>query len=1555
MTKKNPVEQSDYIRNEYKKYLKASFSFNDEKLNKKLGTQIDTEPLFKGAYIDINMPFVSTKSLSELINEGTVCKSFNELGHIDLNQKLYHHQELAIRKIVEGRNIVVTTGTGSGKTECFLFPIINEIMKDIEKGDNPPGIRAIMLYPMNALVNDQMGRIRDILSDYPQIRFGAFTGDSPEGVSKKERENSLELKGYSIPDNELVSREEIRDNPPHILFTNYSMLEYLLIRPKDSILFDSDNLGHWKYIVLDEAHTYSGAKGIEVSLLLRRLTGLAHGNKPGFILTSATLGKRGDSEDDIIRFAKKLTSEDFEVSDILFADRQRMDESILEYNVEPGDYPRIEKACADKNTLMPMIAKYTTVDSEWDVNRCLYEGLIKDKHVYQLYSILKDGPKLFKNVLSVFEDMDKEQLVSLIHLINMSRKNNKGLYDLKYHSFVRSLSGAYMTLGNPKMLSIKKCNYIDGLKTFEIGNCRYCKELFIIGKIVLDPDGNVMRLYQNDDVDIYENYDDVDRFNVEYFLLKENVDDREFEENDVTEYTICCKCGAIFITNNLNAHKCDCGSEYAVELLKVNRTKETEAKNNISTCPCCKHTSKSGIVRSLSIGKDEATAIVAQTLYQSMEDNDSTVRKPHKLSFASNNTETDELKSSTKQVLTFSDSRQQASFFAVFFNANHSRFLQKRVIWDAVENANYGDITVDHLITLLDKKIRENQLFPDNTNSLKHAWIAVLSELMLADGAYGAEGLGLFHFALSIDDVMEQLTEEDIDAYFGKYDLNKRDLETLINVLFTTFKTSSAINTVDSTLTLEDKKEFLEYRRFDNYIARHLSKAEKNTSSYLPIKASMPNNGMDYVTKVCKCSQDEAAEVMGMIFDTIGKEGLVFTKHDTKETYQIKTDRYILKNYKTTQYYRCSTCGNITPYNIHGVCTRKGCAGTLLPVDPDEVLRTNYYREQYKTQIIEGIAIAEHTAQLDKETARKYQMDFKNKKINVLSCSTTFEMGVDIGDLETVYMRNVPPTPANYVQRAGRAGRRLDSSAFVLTYCGSTSHDYTFFENPKAMIAGIINPPYFDIENEKIIVRHLIAASLGYFFRIYPEYYENIQQLLCNGGIEELKDYLSSKPQQLGEYIDDEILLGDIHQKYCHFKWIRAVEELHIMDVFVESLRNDFSEFRKAEESAKQMDDYDTAGYYSRQISKLGESRVIDKLSDFSVIPKYGFPVDLVDLKIIKNGRVDNRYDLSRDLRIAISEYAPGSEIIVDGEKYTSRYITTPKKVEPTKYYYKTCDNCGRITVGTTFRSIDTCSNCGRPFDDVNNNDYFIIPEWGFKTGKTVESTRIKPRKSYSGEVAYLGGGESDGIKIAVGHAITVESTTNDKLLVMNRKTFYLCPACGYGHVDYKNTLLPKIKLKHKTYSEFDCECNELVKTHIGHMFKTDVARMVIPSLSLESKNSRAIALSFMYAFLEGLSNAFNIDRNDINGLLDMNMSKDSYDVIIYDDVPGGAGYIKQLMNEDAIKKVLREAKNKVSQNCCDEDTSCYHCLRNYYNQSVHPMLKRKHALQALQNIQDNL
>ena len=133
---------------------------------------------------------------------------------------------------------------------------------------------------------------------------------------------------------------------------------------------------------------------------------------------------------------------------------------------------------------------------------------------------------------------------------------------------------------------------------------------------------------------------------------------------------------------------------------------------------------------------------------------------------------------------------------------------------------------------------------------------------------------------------------------------------------------------------------------------------------------------------------------------------------------------------------------------------------------------------------IQYMRIAEHTAQLSKDEARKKQTDFVNGNINILSCSTTFEVGVDVGELETVFMRNVPPTPANYVQRAGRAGRRTDSTAFAVTYSSLKSHDFINFDDPTKMISGKISPPIFEIENYKIIKRHLYATILSEFWRI---------------------------------------------------------------------------------------------------------------------------------------------------------------------------------------------------------------------------------------------------------------------------------------------------------------------------------------------------------------------------------------------------------------------------------------------------------------------------------------
>lgn len=290
MSKRNPIEKSIYINKQYKEYIRSSFKFKAKKLQKLFEQQLEVEELFKGPYVDLKLPFQRGKSLDKLMNEGIICQSFRKLGDMNFERPLYSHQEEAIRHICSGRSAIITTGTGSGKTESFLLPILNELMCDVEKGNTEVGIRAIFLYPMNALVNDQIDRVRRILIEYPDITYGFFTGETKESVPKNYREKYGEENDTYIPDNELVSREEIRNNPPHFLFTNYSMLEYLLIRPNDYSIFSPERLNNWKFVVLDEAHSYYGSLGIELSLLMRRLTGLAT-KKPRFILTSATLGE----------------------------------------------------------------------------------------------------------------------------------------------------------------------------------------------------------------------------------------------------------------------------------------------------------------------------------------------------------------------------------------------------------------------------------------------------------------------------------------------------------------------------------------------------------------------------------------------------------------------------------------------------------------------------------------------------------------------------------------------------------------------------------------------------------------------------------------------------------------------------------------------------------------------------------------------------------------------------------------------------------------------------------------------------------------------------------------------------------------------------------------------------------------------------------------------------------------------------------------------------------------------------------------------------------------
>ncbi len=361
-------------------------------------------------------------------------------------------------------------------------------------------------------------------------------------------------------------------------------------------------------------------------------------------------------------------------------------------------------------------------------------------------------------------------------------------------------------------------------------------------------------------------------------------------------------------------------------------------------------------------------------------------------------------------------------------------------------------------------------------------------------------------------------------------------------------------------------------------------------------------------------------------------------------------------------------------------------------------------------------------------------------------------------------------------------------------------------------------------------------------------------------------------------------------------------------------------------------------------------------MSKSVVIPKYGFPVDVVDLNILKNNVLEKDFEPSRDLSVAISEYAPESEVIIKKKKYVSRYINLPYNditKLPTRYYIK-CDNCKRITTSLdeTSDNLIKCLFCGEEINE--KHEQYIIPKLGFTTEHNeIKSSYLKPKKTFSSPTYYLGGGISNRDEIIFGQIMKIESSKNDELISLNENPLYVCPYCGYTIIvkDYKNTPYLrhyKDKKKHaKRLNEKDlCFNLDLKRRHLAHVFSTDALKITIARKFNEEE-----ALSFLYALLDGISLTFNIERNDINGVY--SYESNYTQIILFDKVPGDAGHVKRILSKEAIIQALKTAFIIVDRNCCEETSSCYDCLRNYYNQIFHEKLKRGHAKRIISEIID--
>lgn len=652
----------------------------------------------------------------------------------------------------------------------------------------------------------------------------------------------------------------------------------------------------------------------------------------------------------------------------------------------------------------------------------------------------------------------------------------------------------------------------------------------------------------------------------------------------------------------------------------------------------------------------------------------------------------------------------------------------------------------------------------------------------------------------------------------------------------------------------------------------------------------------------------------------------------------------------TVAHYLCDTCYKTTNVNLRDVCPTYRCAGRLHEVNLDEKLRDNHYRKLYRNIKPENMKSSEHTAQLTTEYAAEVQSQFINGEVNVLSCSTTFELGVDVGELETVFMKNMPPTPANYAQRAGRAGRRTDSTAYALTYARLASHDFSSFKEPGKMISGVVKPPYFETANEKIALRHLYACAFSYFWRLYPNYFKSVDDFFNKSpkGPDLFREYLNSRPQDLFKMLQE--VTPDLIKESIELEDWGWVEKLYgengVMTKVTFELESDLENLQEALRTAVENEQYSRANVLKRVRNTIMNRPLINYFSQKNLIPKYGFPVDVVALEINSHTEEAKNIDLSRDLQIAISEYAPGGQVVANGKLWTSQYVKRVANRELIRYRYTQC-RCGyfRRIMELEPQEKTVCPSCGNP-NPVTGT--YIMPEFGFISDSSASDPGDrKPERTYSGRKHFSGVGKNYEEKyISVGsHTLSINAQEHGELAVINNgkgNGFYICKFCGYG-------MIGKTPGSHRNPHGSTCN-GKFERVALGYDLETDILEIDFMNIFKEIQMADGFWESIMYSLIEGMSAALEIDRTDIDGTLYLNHQMNR-SVILFDTVPGGAGHVKRMLHQENFIMALQEALKIVSGCTCGADkmdTSCYSCLRNYYNQYCHDDLRRDLAIEAL-------
>jgi len=1541
----DPVNLAEQVEQRYKRYLETTFYFKDRDLRKSFQEALGSSHLSKGPYLEATPVFKRGKGTRKLFGELLTDQPDDGFLKAVLgNRLLYLHQEDAIRKVFsELRNVVVATGTASGKTETFLYPVLLHLYREFQTGQLGPGVRALILYPMNALANDQrdkLGGISKLLQDVGSLfkfTFGQYIGETPEDKNDSWR-HAREHIDQRLP-GELVLRQEMREKPPHILLTNYSMLEYLLIRPNDSPLFDNERARWWTFLVLDEAHQYRGSKGIEMGMLVRRLKRrLREGGRSGpfrCIATSATIAGGESDKAAVANFASELFGEEFLEEDVILGKT----ESIPDFgttSLSLNNYRALRQAINSPSTLdLNEIALRLglVIPESSDVAKKVGYILQHDQRSTKLRKEITAVPREVGELADkVFPDLPKKERVDalseLVELLIRARgpSSDAPLLSARYHLFLRSLEGAFVSFYPEKRIFLERRSQAEGGAVFEIALCRECGQHYLVGRF---REGKLQEAIRD------PGHSD---FGATFFRpIEEDVTEIDEEEDNAAKkkiFRLCIECYAMVQVNRKQSEM-TCG--HAKSILVEKQEGAEEKEDQVPRCSACGYRAPDP-VREVVHGTDGPHAVIATTLYQKL---------PQK----------------RRRVLAFADSRQEAAFFAWYLENSYKDILNRNLILKAVKLLSshiQEGLSLRELATGLRDVYRENNIFPPATGDLElrqEAWIKLYREFLTDEPRISLEGVGLLRWYIKWPEKFKVP-----GIFFSQpWSLNEREARDLIFILLDFMRMDRAVElrtSGDVSLTWSDLGIQATQMR-----VRIGSPRRPRGRSNWPVRSWDGKTGKraQSLTKLLikkglseQDAVEKALEALRAIWETF-RQSDESTRSQDRFLLSVQDARRLNPDWwrvfpisDDDAIYQCDTCARLQSISTGGVCTRYKCPGTVQEI-PVKELDANHYRLLYEDNLPGVLRVEEHTAQIDKEKAREFQREFKAGKINLLSSSTTFELGVDLGDLDIIFLRNIPPEAFNYAQRVGRAGRRSGFPGFAITFCRRNPHDLYHYAKPdERILRGIVRPPSISLRNEKIITRHIAATALSYFFRDYPDRFQNVEKLFRNlekpSGTGEFSNFLQQHKPELEESLRGIVpaeMIGVVGLN--DGDWIQRIagENSHFTLAEAE-VSSDFRAVKRLQLDSSDREDYSTAQWAKRRAKTISSEDDLSFLSRKVIIPKYGFPVDVVELDPQRTQQTSESFEvlLQRDLSIAIAEFAPTSKLVANKREWTSYGVKKVAGKEWPRKFYRRCSKHNLFLSWSHSKAAPSEKCCNAAVDGQ-----YLVPQFGFVTNRQKpKEPRGRSSRVFTTRPYFVGLTVPQAAEIDFGSIKLIKASPGQMVVLCEGRRgrgFYICPQCGAGFREPKK--------QHETPYGENC-FGTLEHVSLGHEFKTDVLQLKFllepPQNDIENV---WFAYSLAYALLQGAAAVLEIPSNDLNTTVAYSSDSAIPPIILYDNVPGGAGLVARLEEKDILHTCLEAAFERVNGSCdCGENDSCYGCLRSYRNQFVHQHLKRGPAMHYL-------